>query len=110
MSFLGTVGLITHEAADEAAMERWERRADVLSVLSPLSCISDSDSDKGSSSEGEKASRLIPLMAPASGGPSRRSVEAEEKLCQQPDYPHKTRFLQQIGLQPMQQNVNKKKG
>lgn len=92
ISFLNTVGLITHAHAQEAELNQCERRARVLSALEPSSIPS---SPKHAESISEE---LVPMLAPGHSLPP--VITTPEELCLAHEYPHKARFLHHLGLQP----------
>lgn len=92
ISFLNTVGLITHAHAQEAELFQCERRARVLGALEPSSIPS---SPKHTDSISEE---LVPMLAPGHSLPP--VITTPEELCLAHEYPHKARFLHHLGLQP----------
>ena len=119
MSFMETVGLTTHKEADEVAMGRMERRSDVLTVLTPISVISDPESY---SLKDSSAKQLITLLAPGKSSSyennnslpnhqtsSHTSEDNKESTSLQPEFSNKTKFLDQLGLQSIH-SFTKQKG
>lgn len=101
ISFLNTVGLITHAHAQEAELNQCERRARVLSALEPSSIPS---SPKHAESISEE---LVPMLAPGHSLPP--VITTPEELCLAHEYPHKARFLHHLGLQP-QHSLHRQQG
>ena len=101
ISFLNTVGLITHAHAQEAELFQCERRARILGALEPSTIPSSPKHTQPISEE------LVPMIAPGHSLPP--VITTPEELCLAHEYPHKARFLHHLGLQP-QHSLHRQQG
>lgn len=101
LSFLCSFGLTTHDKADQVELDRYERRAKVLTPLS-----SSPTKDPSSPNGWISAGKLVPMLAPGLSLSDTYKMKSTSLLV---DFSNKARFLHHLDLQP-QHSFGKQKG